>query len=302
MADKRKVLITGGAGYLAGMLCEGLSDRFNFSLVDAVEKRDGDPRPDVAVRDLIDPDVSKYEDVFEGVDTVIHLAYKNPGGMFGSAVAPLERFPIEMQNILMAFNVLSCAHSAGVRRVLIATSNSVTSWTEQNRIHSRLQDVIHPDDAPFPASFYGWAKLSYEQLAFLFANGDIGRKMDIVSMRIGAPRPVELADYGDDMNRYKRDLAAYISPRDWRQFVTRAIETEDIANSDGVPFIIGYVVSENTRRFMSIENSRRILDYKPEDDAEVIWAEDIRNALAGEIPHPGRVGPGRAGGASTQGQ
>jgi len=61
-------------------------------------------------------------------------------------------------------------------------------------------------------------------------------------------------------------------------------------------------VSENTRRFMSIENSRRILDYKPEDDAEVIWAEDIRNALAGEIPHPGRVGPGRAGGASTQGQ
>lgn len=113
MSDKRKVLITGGAGYLAGMLCEGLSDKFNFSLVDAIEKRDGDPRPDVAVRDLIDPDMSKYEDVFEGVDTVIHLAYKNPGGMFGSAVPPLERFPIEMQNILMAFNVLTCAHSAG---------------------------------------------------------------------------------------------------------------------------------------------------------------------------------------------
>ena len=36
MADKRKVLITGGSGYLAGMLCEGLSDRFDFSLVDAV--------------------------------------------------------------------------------------------------------------------------------------------------------------------------------------------------------------------------------------------------------------------------
>ncbi|MFP6594019.1 MAG: NAD(P)-dependent oxidoreductase [Dehalococcoidia bacterium] len=302
MADKRKVLITGGSGYLAGMLCEGLSDRFDFSLVDAIEKREGDPRPDVVVRDLIDPDMSKYEDVFEGVDTVIHLAYKNPGGMFGSGVPPLERFAIEMENIQMTFNVLTCAHRAGVRRVLIATSNSVTSWTEQNRIHSRLQDVIHPDDAPYPASFYGWAKLSYEQLAFLFANGDIGRKMDVVSMRIGAPRPVELADYGGDMNRYKRDLAAYISPRDWRQFVTRAIETEDISNSDGVPFIVCYVVSENTRRFMSIENSRRILDYKPEDDAEVIWAEDVRNALAGENPHPGRVGPGRAGGASTRGQ
>ena len=302
MADKRKVLITGGAGYLAGMLCEGLSDQFDFSLVDAIDKRDGDPRPDVIVRDLIDPDMTKYADLFQGVDTVIHLAYNNPGGMFGNAVPPLERFPIEMQNILMAFNVMTCAHLAGVRRVLIATSNSVTSWTEQNRIHPRLQDIIHPDDAPFPASFYGWAKLSYEQLAFLFANGDVGRKMDIVSMRIGAPRPLELADYGDDMNRFKRDLGAYVSPRDWRHFVTQAIETEDITNSDGVPFIIGYVVSENTRRFMSIENTRRVLNYKPQDDAEVIWAEDIRQALAGENPQPGRVGPGRAGGASTRGK
>ncbi|MDP6824052.1 MAG: NAD(P)-dependent oxidoreductase [Dehalococcoidia bacterium] len=302
MADKRKILITGGAGYLAGMLCEGLSDTFDLSLVDAVQRRDGDPRPDVVVRDLIDPDASSYESIFDGVDTVIHLAYKNPGGMFGNAIPPLERFPIEMQNIQMTFNVLNCAHRAGVRRVLIATSNAVTSWTEQNRIHTRLQDFVHPDDAPFSASFYGWAKLSYEQLAFLFANGDIGRKMDVVSMRIGAPRPVELADYGDDMNRYKRDLAAYISPRDWRQFVTRAIETEDITNADGVPFIVCYVVSENTRRFWSIENSMRVLGYTPEDDAEVIWAEDVRRALAGENPHPGRVGPGRAGGASTRGK
>ncbi|MDA1258769.1 MAG: NAD(P)-dependent oxidoreductase, partial [Chloroflexi bacterium] len=180
----RKVLITGGAGYLAGQLCEGLTSKFDLTLVDAVGKRGGDTRPDVVVRDLIDPDVSKYEDLFQGVDTVIHLAYKNPGGMFGNAVPPLERFPIEMRNIQMAFNVLNCAHRAGVRRFLIAASNAVTSWTEQNRIHPRLQDVIHPDDAPYTASFYGWAKLSYEQLAFLFANGDVGRKMDVISMRI----------------------------------------------------------------------------------------------------------------------
>lgn len=287
---KKRVLVTGGGGYLAGQLIENSGDQYDFRLVDVVAKPATDSSPVVEAYDLTDPDISAYEHLFEGIDSVVHLAYKNPGGIWGSAVPPLERFPIEMQNIQMALNVLRCSHAAGVRRVLIASSNATTSWTEQNRIHPRKQETIDPDAAPRSTTFYGWAKLSYEQLGFIFANGDIGRKMDVINMRIGAPRPVPLSVYGDDLQRFKRDLGAYVSPRDFTQFVVRGIETKDITDEDGIPFFTGYAVSDNTRRFWSIGNARNVLDFHPEDDSEVIWADDVREALTGNSQSPGRVG------------
>ncbi len=304
MPHGKTVLVTGGDGYLAGQLFPELGERFEMRLVDVVGRPASGDRPEVVAADLTDPDTSAYRGLFDGVDSVVHLAYKNPGGLWGNAVAPLERFPIEMQNIQMAFNMLTCAHEAGVRRFLIAASNAVTSWTEGNRIHTGKQEIIDPAAAPYSASFYGWAKLSYEQLAFLFANGDVGRQMGVVSMRIGAPRPVPLSAYGGDKPRYKRDLGAYLSPGDWQQFVTKAIETKDITNEDGVPFIICYAVSNNTRRFWSIANARRVLGFNPQDDSEVINAAEIRQALTGEgdAASPGRVGPGRAAGTSTRGR
>ncbi|MEX0763148.1 MAG: NAD(P)-dependent oxidoreductase [Dehalococcoidia bacterium] len=290
--SKRTVLVTGGAGYLAGQLLPEFAERYSLRLVDVVARPATDTSPEVFAADMTDPDTSTFRHHFDGVDTVIHLAYKNPGGVWGDAVPPFERFPIEMQNIQMAYNVLQCAYEAGARRVLLASSNATTSWTEQNRIHTRKQDMIHPEAAPYSATFYGWAKISYEQLGFLFANGNIGRQLQVVSMRIGAPRPIPVESYNGDMRRYKRDLGAYVSPRDLRQFMVKAIETENIENEDGIPYLPVYGVSDNTRRFWALESARRVLGFEPEDDSEVIWADDIAHALTqpdGEAS-PGRVG------------
>lgn len=287
---KRRVLITGGGGYLAGQLIDNFDGRYDLRLVDVADGPATDAHPVIAAHDLTNPDISGFESIFEGVDSVVHLAYKNPGGVWGNAIPPLDRFPIEMENIQMAFNVLRCSHAAGVRRVLIASSNATTSWTEQNRIHTRKQEIIDPAAAPRSTTFYGWAKQSYEQIGFIFANGDIGRKMDVINMRIGAPRPVPLSEYNGDLRRFKRDLGAYVSPRDFTQFVVRGIETEDITDEDGIPFFTGYAVSDNTRRFWSIGNARRVLDFHPEDDSEVTWADDVREALTGDVQSPGRVG------------
>lgn len=292
MAEKRTVLITGGAGYLAAQLLPEFAERYDLRLVDVVEREAAGGSPAVTGADLINPDSSKYRRLFEGVDVVIHLAYKNPGGLWGSAVPPYERFPIEMQNIQMAFNVLRCAYDAGVRRVLLASSNATTSWTERARIHTRRQEIITPEAAPRSQTFYGWAKLSYEQLGFLFANGDMGRQLEVISMRIGAPRPIPATAYNGNLLRYKRDLGAYVSPKDLRQFIRKGIEVENIEDEDGVPYLVAYAVSDNTRRFWSIENARRVLGFDPEDDSEVIWADEIRQTLtaAGEGSSPGRVG------------
>jgi hypothetical protein len=78
---------------------------------------------------------------------------------------------------------------------------------------------------------------------------------------------------------YRRDLGAYISARDLQQIFTRSIEADDIRNADGIPFQIFYGISNNTRAFWSIVNARETIGYAPEDDSELIFAEEIRRRL-----------------------
>ena len=117
--------------------------------------------------------------------------------------------------------------------------------------------------------------------------------MGVVNVRIGAPRELELAKYAGDPTAYKRDLGAYISPRDMAQLFVRAIEAPDIENEYEVPWQVVYGISDNTRAFWSLSNAREVLGYRPEDDSEVKFAADIQRFLMGENAATaiGRVGP-----------
>ena len=150
-----------------------------------------------------------------------------------------------------------------------------------------------PYRLPLSDNFYGWAKATYEHLGFLFACGTFGRKLEVVLVRIGAPREINLDDFTGDPGRYKRDLGAYISPRDLTQLFTRAIETPNIENEHGIPWLIVYGISDNTRSFWSLTSARQVLGYRPEDDSEVKYARQIQSFLTGEEARNGvgRVGP-----------
>jgi len=63
--------------------------------------------------------------------------------------------------------------------------------------------------------------------------------------------------------------------------VRRAIETRDVRNADGVPWVVVYGISGNTRAFWSLESARRVLGYAPQDDSEVAYAKDVRRLLSG---------------------
>jgi hypothetical protein len=91
---------------------------------------------------------------------------------------------------------------------------------------------------------------------------------------------------------FKRDLGAWISARDLAQLFCRAIEAPVIADEHGVPWLVVYGISGNTRAFWSLESARRVLGYAPEDDSEVTYADDIRRLLTG--PDAGAPG-GRVG-------
>lgn len=297
-----RVLMTGATGYIADQLLSTFRQRYQLVLVDVkAENRRGERVDDVAVVDLIDTDRGKYAHLFDGVDAVVHLGYKRRSGN------PLDHFYDENQNVTMAYNVLRCAYEAGVPRVAIASSNHAADWYEHNLIHSRKMEVLDPYKLPLSDNFYGWAKASYEHLGFLFANGlggfgdDSGRqshtsnlatdrKMGVVMVRIGAPRELDLSLYQDDPANYKRDLGAYISPRDLTQLFTKAIETPNIDNEHGIPWQVVYGISNNTRAFWSLANARAVLGYEPEDDSEIKFARDIQQFFINRETPGGRVG------------
>ncbi len=303
MSEKTKVLITGASGYIASQMLVTYRDRYDLTLIDAVDTdREGNPVEGVEIVDLIDTDRSKYEQYFADQDAIIHLAYKrsSPGGVYGTDVPHIDRFATEFENVQMANNIYRCAYDASVKRVIVASSNHAADWYEHALIHNRKKEMVFPEELPLSDNFYGWAKAAYELLAYPYACGAFGRKMEIVQVRIGNPRETnadELLSHADDLHggtgksTYKRGLGAHFSQRDLRQLFTKAIETPDIANEHGVPWLIVYGISANARAFWSLETARNVLGYEPEDDSELKFSADIARHLIGEEP----AGPGKVG-------
>ena len=292
MADKRRVLVTGAAGYIASQLLPAFRERYDLVLLDVTKKdRDGTLVEGVETVNLHDPDMGEYRSYFQGVDSVVHLAWRRSGGV--GQPRDLEDFYPEHANVHLAYNIYRASLESGVRRVVVASSNHAADWYEHNLIHDKKMEVVDPYQLPISDNFYGWAKATYEHLGFLFATGVFGRKLENVQVRIGAPREIRLEDFKpDDIRTYKRDLGAYISPRDLQQLFTRSIETESIENEHGIPWLVVYGISGNTRSFWSLSNARRVLGYEPEDDSEVKYAAEIQGFLYGQ---GAKAGPGRMG-------
>lgn len=284
---KRRVLLTGATGYIASQMLATLRERYDLVLCDVrTIDREGREVAGVQSANLADQDLTKSQHLFEGVDTVVHLAYNHRGR------DPERDYFDERVNVDMAYNVYKLAQRAGGRRVVMASSNHAADFYE-HLIWSRRIDRIGPD-APRPLSdnFYGWAKEAYEHLGFVFATGGGGEpRLDVVQVRIGAPRPIKAELYfnaeRNDPVAYTRDLGAYISSRDLTQLFVKSIDAEDVRNEWGVPFQVFYGISGNTRMFWSIANARRVVGYEPEDDSEHVYRDDIvkhldRSPFAGE--------------------
>ncbi len=286
---RRTVLVTGATGYIASQLLPTFRERYDLRLIDVRDTdRRGQPVPGAQVVDLATADDAVVRPQFAGADAVVHLAYFRPENADLDAQTGFmtRGYFGERGNVDMAQRVFQLAMEEGVRRIVMASSNHAADWYE-HLIHVGKMDVVDPDLTP-PKSdnYYGWAKLAYEALGFMFATGANGRVVENVQVRIGAPRPIESKTFfpngpgtDGDAVRYRRDLGAYISPRDLTQLFVKSIEAPDIRNEHGVPFQVFYGISGNTRRQWSIANAQRVIGYVPQDDSEVVYAEEIARHL-----------------------
>jgi len=276
---KRRVVVTGAAGYVAQRMWSALEERWDLVPIDVrATTRDGKPVRGLIVADLTRPDRNEYRHHFRGADAVIHCGFVSAPNLDATTWQDTSdaKFWAEHANVAMAYNVCRVALEEGVRRVVVCSSNHAADYYERLVWDGRL-DMVTPEMPPRSDNWYGWAKAAYELLGFVFATGKVGgRALEIVQWRIGGPRDDDIDHVAPgDIKIMHRALGAYLSKRDQAQQAVRMVETADIRDEHGVPFLIVYGISGNTHRFWSIANARAKLGYAPEDDSQVNFADKI---------------------------
>jgi len=246
MAVATRVLITGAAGRIGGVLRERLKGRYALMrLLDIAPQQAAGPGEEVATCDL--RDMAGVLQAMEGIDCVVHLA-----GI--PTEAAWER--ILEANIAGCYNVFEAARMKGVKRVVFASSNHAVGF------HRREVD-IHTDSPTRPDSRYGVSKVFGEALGRLYADK---YGLSVACLRIG---PFRIPD----KPAAERELMNWISHRDMAQLTRRCIE------HPGYHFVVAYGVSNNKRNRW--HNDRvAFLGYEPEDDAETYAAEVLAHSAA----------------------
>lgn len=271
--SKKKVVVTGACGTIAGVLLPALRERYDLTLLDTrATDYNGDAVPGALLADLMNKDRDSYRHHFAGADAVVHCAYYRVGDQ-GDDVY----FSSELANLQMTYNVYQVAWEERVRRLVAASTNHAADFYEGYALDGETPMVT--PDMNASDNWYGWAKIAFEQIGQVYAGGVThgGRPLENVQIRIGGPRETDLADIKlGDLRRMRRALAVYISQRDMSQLFIKSIETEDIRDQFAVPFQIFYGISANSHAIWSIANARRVIGYAPQDNSEERFFDQIQ--------------------------
>ncbi len=270
---KKKVVITGACGTIAGVLLPALRERYDLTLLDIRQTdKNGKTVPGAQVADLMNKDRDSYRHHFAGADAVVHCAFYRVSDQGDDAY-----FTSELANLQMTYNVYQVAWEERVRRLVAASTNHAADFYEGYALDGE-SPMVTPD-MNASDNWYGWAKIAFEQIGQVYASGLThgGRPLENVQIRIGGPRETDItqAQLGD-LRRMRRALAVYISQRDMSQLFIKSIETEDIRNEFTVPFQIFYGISANSHAIWSIANARRVIGYAPQENSEERFFDQIQ--------------------------
>jgi nucleoside-diphosphate-sugar epimerase len=282
--SKRKVVVTGAAGYIFSRMLDEFRERYELTLLDvSLKRRDGTEVPDIQIVDLTERQRDTYREYFRGADAVVHCGFV--GAMSNAFVmgssGSAAKFQNELSNVQMAFNIYQVSLEENVRRVVVCSSNHAADYYER-LIWSDRHDFVDPGMKTFSDNYYGWAKEAYEDLGFVFATGveGGGKRLQNVQLRIGGPRETDVDNSNArDLKKLHRALGAYLSRRDQVQLFVKSIEAANIEDEHGVPFQIFYGTSGNDHNFWSIANARRVIGYAPDDNSAIKFADKIAQIM-----------------------
>lgn len=233
MAEKKHILITGGAGMVAGILRNHWGDQYRLRLADL------QPIESPGDHESILMDITRYDQFLascEGIDTVIHLAAdRSPRAEFYKTLLDL--------NIIGTYNAFQAAHEAGCKRIVFASSiNAILGY--------KGDSAVEWDVPIFPTNIYGATKCWGEALGRVYSET---HGLSCICVRLGGPRFEQNGDWDPT------EPSMGISPRDTAQLFGKCVDAEYLS------FAIVHGVSRHRYSRMNLTETSRVLNYEPQD-------------------------------------
>ena len=241
----QSVLLTGAAGRVGDAILGGLAHEHEWRFLDRDPPTEEYPG-EFVVADVTDE--TAVRDAMDGIDVVIHLAGDpRPEAPWDSVLT---------NNIDGTQTIYEAAVDAGVEKVAFASSNhAVGAFETDERTPElyRAHDEFRLDgtELPRPGNLYGVSKAAGETLGRYY-HDEYG--ISVVNVRIGN------LTKGHPPIDYERGQAMWLSYRDCAHLFDRCIEAD-------YEYEIVYGISDNDRKYYSIDRARETLGYEPRDNS-----------------------------------
>ena len=241
-----RILITGSAGTIGSVITRALSQRYDIFGFD--QRASDGPH----IRNV---DIANYDELDRAltevapIDCIVHLAVAGKA----SNTAP-EWESILRNNIIGTRNMYEAARHHSIPRVIFASSNHVTGGYEglPHKVHKNIEvESISAQSAIRPDGDYATSKVFGESIARQYYET---HGIESICLRIGTV----LTD--DDSPNRLRHRRTWLSHGDLVQLIEKSILAD-------VKFGVYYGVSNNAERIWSIQDARKELGYRPQDDA-----------------------------------
>jgi NAD+ dependent glucose-6-phosphate dehydrogenase len=254
------VLLTGAGGRVGQAILNGIGEKYEWRLFDR------EPIPAAKVPSHV-TDADQYvADITD--EGAVRAAMADVGAVVHLAGDPRKTAPwdsVLRNNIDGTQVVLSAAAAAGVDRFAFASSNHAVGGYETD---DRTPELYRTDDEyqltgeelPRPGNLYGVSKATGEFLGRYY-HDEFG--VSVVCVRIGN------LTKGHPPREYERGQAMWLSHRDCAHLFDRTLQAD-------YGFEIVYGISDNDRKYYSIDRTREALGYNPRDNsAAYTFAGDL---------------------------
>lgn len=237
-----RILVTGATGHLGHKLSTHLvAAGLQVTGLD-IQSRQDSSFPIVAA------DLSRYSEAwtsyFAGQDAIIHLAADRAPEAQWASVIP--------NNIDAVLNLFEAARVNKVPRVVFASSNWVLGG------YRFSDEPLGADTTPLPVNAYGMSKLIGERIGAHYASI---HGMTVIAARIGWTQWTHGNQPGPHMAMGRWGQLMWLSDRDFLDGMTNA------ATAPSTGFAIVNLMSNNPGMRWSLEETRRVLGFTPQDGA-----------------------------------
>ena len=259
---KTRVLVTGLSGVVGQAMQGELADRYELSSLSRYGTEGLDDAHNLR-GNITDPDALTA--AFRDQEVVVHLAADR------SMKAPFES--TVDYNIKGLYNVYEAARQCGVRRIVFGSSQHAVGgfYRDPPYCHifagefDRVQRpyALLDETAPIrPSGYYGMSKAYGEAMGHYYY--DV-YGISTIAIRIGFTLSNDLPTFDGSA------LSLWLSHRDTAQIHVRAIDAPP-----EVGYTVVFATSDNYWKIFSLDKARKVLGYRPEDDAGPVLDPDAK--------------------------